>query len=204
MKLSEFNKKGVNTYFISKVIRFSFLERKNHLNTLKYYRSISFRYLLGYSLLLIFLFYLYGVFDLIQNGCNKVLWENCANSSNSPIFDKGSKGENVIISLSYLLGFYVNIGENGILTAGWMHYLFAIFIAFDLYIQKIEFYFVDVMFKNRAKYRILLNENVRLKVIVNSDKDMNKKDKEDQDEKEMKVNSILIMKYSNIYKILIK
>ena len=184
MKLSEFNKKGVNTYFISKVIRFSFLERKNHLNTLKYYRSISFRYLLGYSLLLIFLFYLYGVFDLIQNGCNKVLWENCANSTNSPIFDKGSKGENIIISLSYLLGFYVNIGENGILTAGWMHYLFAIFIAFDLYIQKIEFYFVDVMFKNRAKYRILLNENVRLKAIVNSDKDMNKKDKEDQDEKE--------------------
>ena len=74
MKLSSFMKQ--QTYLLSKVIRNQLIEREGHFRNLKQHRDKSFHYLLGFSLLLVFLFYLYGVFDLFQNGCNPDLWKN--------------------------------------------------------------------------------------------------------------------------------
>ena len=75
---------------------------------MKYHRYISFRVLLGYSLILILFFYLYAIFDLFQNGCNNKIWKSCEQGHFSPIFHKESKAEKIIVSISYLLGFYVN------------------------------------------------------------------------------------------------
>ena len=168
-KLSNFMKE--ETYFISKIIRYHLIERKNHYNNLKYHRYISFRFLLGYSLILILLFYLYAIFDLFQNGCKPNIWRSCEKDHFSPIFDKGSKAEKIIISISYLLGFYINTQKMGILKAGWRHFLFVILITFDVYIQKIEDYFFKYVFNNRKEYRNLINKNARLKVIVRMDKE---------------------------------
>ena len=66
--LSNFMKK--ETYFLSKIIRYQVIEIETHFHRHKYYRDISFPHLLRYSLFLLFLFYIYGLFDLFQNGCN--------------------------------------------------------------------------------------------------------------------------------------
>ena len=157
-----------DSYFISKVIRYYLVEKKQHIQNNKMYRSYSFRFLLGYSLLLLFMLYSYGVFDLFQNGCNDTLFRGCE-KSNSPIFTKNS--EDYIISFSYLLGFYINIKKIGIMSAGWFHLLFSILIAFDVYIQKIENYFTNINVNNRRNYHKLLNENTKLKALISSGED---------------------------------
>ena len=175
MKLSKFMKK--ETYFISKVIRHHLIEKETHFKNLKAHRDFSFRFLLGYSLLLIFLFYFYGVFDLFQNGCNTEIWKSCEKDRFSPIFEKDSLAENIMISISYLLGFNVNMQEMGILKAGWKHILFASLIIFDVYVQKIEFHFYSYNFGNRREYRTLINKNLRLEPIISLDKERINNDK---------------------------
>ena len=172
-KLSNLKK---DSYFISKLIRYNLIERKSHFKNMKYHRYKSFRILLGYSLILILLFYIYAIFDLFQNGCNEKIWRSCEKDHYSPIFDKNSKAEKIIMSISYLLGFYVNTQIKGILNAGWRHFLFVVLIVFDVYIQKIEDFFFGYIFNNRFKYQTLINKNARLKVIVNMDKEQIKND----------------------------
>ena len=169
MKLSNFMSK--ETYFLSKLIRYQLAERENNFKNYQYHRDISFHYLLGYSLLLILLFYIYGIFDIFQNGCNDKLWSNCEKDRYSPIFDKDSKAENVIISVSYLFGFYVNTKKIGILEASWPYLLLTILIMFYLYIQKIGFYLFLNNFNNRKEYRNLINKNIRLKTIISMEKE---------------------------------
>ena len=158
-----------NSYFISKVIRYYLVEKKLHIQNNKNYRSISFRFLLGYSLLFIFMFYLYGVFDLFQHGCEEKLFKGCE-CRYSPIVSENRKDmsdynntEALFQSFSYLLGFYINIQTTGVLSAAWAHLLFSFLIAFDVYIQKIENYFTSCSVINRRNYRLLSNENIRLK-----------------------------------------
>ena len=164
--LNNFIKK--ESYFISKVIRYYLVEKKQHIQKNKSYRSISFRFLLAYSLLLLYMLYLYGVFDLFQNGCDDNLFIGCEKSY-SPIFPKNT--EDYIKSISYLLGFYINMREKGIMSVGWFHLLFSFLIAFDVYIQKIENYFTNINVNNRKMYRKLLNENTKLKALISSGED---------------------------------
>ena len=65
-KLSNFMNKKEEPYFISKLIRYHLIERKSHFKNMKYHRYISFRVLLGYSLILILFFYLYAIFNNIR------------------------------------------------------------------------------------------------------------------------------------------
>lgn len=166
--LSNFIEK--ESYLISKVIRYYLVEKNQHISKNKYYRSISFRILLGYSLLLLLMYYLYGVFHLFQHGCKEDKWRGCEYRY-CPIFDSNSNTEDLIKSISYLLGFYVNLDEKGIMSSAWSHLLFSALIAFDVYIQKIENYFTSCSVSNRKEYQKLLNENTKLKAIISSGDD---------------------------------
>ena len=173
--LNNFIKK--ESYLISKVIRYYLVEKKMHIQKNKYFRSISFRYLLGYSLLLLFLLYLYGVFDLFQHGCDDEIFKGC-DDSHYPIVSENERNsttfnntEAMFESVSYLLGFYINIREKGIMSAAWAHLLFSVLIAFDVYIQKIENFFTLCTVSNRREYRHLSNENTKLKALISSGED---------------------------------
>ena len=166
-----------DSYFISKVIRYYLIETKKHIQNNKYFRNISFRFLLGYSLLLLFLYYLYGIFDLFQHGCEEDLFKGC-DKSYHPIVEEDDRDsdnhkntEALFESIAYLLGFYVNIKKKGIMSAAWAHLLFSVLIAFDVYIQKIENYFTNYTVSNRKYYHILLNENTKLKALFSSGED---------------------------------
>ena len=167
--LSNFMQK--KTYFLSKVIRYQVIERENHFHKHKYYRDISFHHSLRFSLFLLFLFYIYGIFDLFQNGCNTEIWTICEKDRYSPIFEKDSLFENIIKSVSYLFGFYVNMKEKGILEASKVILFLTNLIIFDLYVQKIQFYFIKKIFANRKEHQELTNKNARLNAIISMDKE---------------------------------
>ena len=57
------------------------------------------------------------------------------------------------------------------MSAAWVHLLFSVLIAFDVYIQKIENFFTLCSVTNRKEYRQLSNENTKLKALISSGED---------------------------------
>ena len=162
--LCNFMKK--DSYFISKVIRYSLVEVKSHIRRNSYSRKIAFQFLFGTNCIFLFILYFSGVLYLFENGCNPDYWEGCDDPSHSSFFnenDNNNAKRDLIMSLSYLFGFYVSLKENGVLSAAWAHLLLFGLIAFDVFIQKIENYFTDLSVQNRKEYKILANENIKLK-----------------------------------------
>ena len=49
------------------------------------------------------------------------------------------------------------------MSAAWADLLLFCFIAFDVYIQKLENYFTELSVENRKRYKVLANENIKLK-----------------------------------------
>ena len=162
--LNDFIKK--DTYFISKVIRYSLIEVKSHINQNLKYRKIAFQYLFGTNCIYIFIFYLSGVFYLFENGCNPEYWKGCDDSHSSFFIEDNQNKKEIIISISFLFGFYVNLKTSGVITAAWAHLLLFCLIAFDVYVQKLENYFTDLSVENRKQFQILASENIKLKPLT--------------------------------------
>ena len=159
--LDNFIKK--DSYFISKVIRYSLIEVKSHIRQNKYSRKVAFRFLFGTNCIYLFIFYLFGVFYLFEKGCNPSYWEGCDKNHMSFFSQDSQYKKELIISISYLLGFYVKLKNTGLMSAAWADLLLFCFIAFDVYIQKLENYFTELSVENRKRYKVLANENIKLK-----------------------------------------
>ena len=76
------------------------------------------------------------------------------------------KRKNIINSLSYLFGFYVELDDSNVLSACWANLLLFFLIAFDVFIQKLENFFTNLSVENRKEYKILLNDNIKLKPLT--------------------------------------
>ena len=124
------------SFFVSKVIRYTFIEKPLSQNENKYYRTKAFKYLLAYNFIFLIFLYLYGVFDLFQHGCNKDFFKGCE-QSNEPIFEPDGNIENYIKAFTYLFGIYVDIRNEGLIEVAWVHILLSILIGFDVYSQKL-------------------------------------------------------------------
>lgn len=162
--LDNFIKK--DSYFISKVIRYSLIEVKSHIRQSLYSRKVAFRFLFGTNCIYLFIFYLFRVFYLFENGDDddNKYWEGCNNVSHMSFFSENSQDKKeLIISISYLFGFYVKSKNSGLMSAAWADLLLFCLIAFDVYIQKLENYFTDLSVENRKRFKILANENIKLK-----------------------------------------
>ena len=149
------------SYFISKVIRYSLVEVPRHIQQNKHYRSIAFRYLLSYSFIFFILLYLYGVFDLFQNGCNNDFFKGCE-ERHKAIFENNGSAEAYIKAYSYLFGIYLNIREEGLMNAAWIHILLSALIGFDVYAQKLENKFTEDSKEIKAEIQKFSNENSEL------------------------------------------
>ena len=159
--LDNFIKK--DSYFISKVIRYSLIEVKSHIRQSKYARKMAFRYLFGTNCIYLFIFYLFGVFYLFEEGCNRSLWIGCDENHMSFFSEDSQDKKELIISISYLFGFYVKLKHSGLMSAAWADLLLFCFIAFDVYIQKLENYFTELSVEKRKRFKILANENIKLR-----------------------------------------
>ena len=147
------------SFFISRLLRYNLIELARHVKENSKYRALAFKYLLILSFLSYYLLYLYGVFYLIQHGCPG---EDCDKNYKAI----GSIDVDLIIAISYLFGFNVNLSNETVLFAGWFHLFFTGLICFDVYIQKLEDYFTDLCNKNRKEHRTLANRNIQLKPLT--------------------------------------
>ena len=134
-----------------------------HVTQNKYYRSLAFKYLLWLSFFTYLLFYSFGVFVLIQHGCDDTNFKGCDNR-NKAIFDNDT--ELLIQSWVYLIGFFVDTQQDSVVKEAWYHLFLSFLLAFDVYVQRIENYFNEEVEKNRQRYRFLANENIKLKPLT--------------------------------------
>ena len=151
------------SFFISRIIRYNLIEKVRHIKENTKYRSLAFKYLLIFSFISYYLFYLNGIYYLIQNGCPKNKCDNCDKNCNK---NSTSDKEELIISLTYILGFNVNLEKESVLFAGWIHLFFSAMICFDVYVQKLEIYYTDLSEENRKQNRKLANRNIQIKPLT--------------------------------------
>ena len=146
------------SYFFSRLIRYKLVEKPMHYGENLLYRRMAFKYLLGLSMSSILLFYFYGIFYLIQHGCDVNKWKSCDNRHQKMIPYKRNEGENIIDeifiqSISYLFGFYINSNEDSIIKVGWAHIFFFLLICGDVYAQQLDNYFLNKIKINRKQYK---------------------------------------------------
>ena len=147
-----------SSYFVSKVIRYTHVEKpiSNRIN--EYYRRIAFKYLLAYNFIFIILLYLYGVFALFQHGCDDSFFKGCE-KSNDPFFTPDGDEENYIKSYAFLFGLYVDIRKQGVIEVAWLHILLSLLIGFDIYCQKLEKKYTKENVNLRENILVISNEN---------------------------------------------
>ena len=148
------------SFFISRIIRYSLIEKVRHIKENTKYRSLAFKYLLIFSFISYYLFYLNGIYYIIQHGCPKNNCDKNYDTISSP------DNEELINSLTYILGFNVNLEKESVLFAGWIHLFFSAMICFDVYVQKLERYYIDLSEENRKQNRKLANRNIQLKPLT--------------------------------------
>ena len=163
------------SYFFSRLIRYKLVEKPMHYGENQIYRRMGFKYLLGLSMSSILLYYFYGIFYLIQHGCDINKWKSCDNRHQKMIPYKRKEGENYIDeifiqSISYLFGFYINSNEDSIIKAGWAHILFFLLICGDVYAQQLDNYFMNKIKINRRQYK-----NISIKLERRKDMEKNQK-----------------------------
>ena len=105
---------STNSYYISKVIRYSVVEKPLHYELNKYYRSLTFKCCLFLSFLYLILLYFYGIFDLFQHGCDAQNYRGC-DENHKPIISPDNNIEAKIKGISFLIGIYINMREENIL-----------------------------------------------------------------------------------------
>ncbi len=164
--LSNFIKK--KTFFISKIIRYTLIEQPSHINTYQKYREKSFKILLIFSEVFIFLSYIYGNFYIVQNGCKKKFKGTKCDKNFKKIKFLNDNQQNYVDSFAYLSGFYVNISEKHIIDVIKSHLILFFLICFDVYIQKIQNYFVGLQQKKEKKINYLINLNADIKGKLNN------------------------------------
>ena len=172
-KLNNFLQK--ESYFFSRLIRYKLVEKPMHYGENQIYRRMAFKYLLGLSMSSILLYYFYGIFYLIQHGCDINKWKSCDNRHQKMIPYKRKEGENIIDeifiqSISYLFGFYINSNEDSIIKAGWAHILFFLLICGDVYAQQLDKYFMNKIKINRKQYK-----DISFKLESKKEKEKNQK-----------------------------
>ena len=153
-------------FFISKLIRYNLIEKARHINDNRKYRILGFKYLIFFNFFFYFLIYLDGIFGIFQGGCRNKIIDDCDKNHKEIVGNNGlfkNISEDVIISISYLIGIEVNLDKETILFAGWVHIFFGALLCFDAYVQNIEDYFNQLSKENRAEYMRLTNENILLK-----------------------------------------
>ena len=160
-----------NSYYISKVIRYSVVEKPIHYELNKYYRSLTFKCCLFLSFLYLILLYAYGIFDLFQHGCNKELYRGCDDSHQSIIFpDEDTQNndntdlehnnlEAKIKAIALLIGIYINMKKENILKVALVHLVLSGIIIFDIYNQQIEEHYSILTNDLQKKLQKQINEN---------------------------------------------
>ena len=159
---------STNSYYISKVIRYSVVEKPLHYELNKYYRSLTFKCCLFLSFLYLVFLYFYAVFDLFQHGCNAKNYRGCDNN-HSPIIppdpEEGVEGEShdnleaKIKAIAFMIGVYINMRTEYLIKVALVHLILSGFIIFDIYNQIIEEHYSLICTDLQKQLQKEINEN---------------------------------------------
>ena len=153
------------SFFLSKLIRYSQIELPIYFETNKYYRSLILKILLIFSEIYILLVYIYANFYMIQHKCDCDT-HNCI-SDHYEIISK--EIEDYVSPICYLINIYINIEKNTILDTIKFYLILSGLIAFDVYVQKIEYSSIDKLMeikdiiKKLEKEKKDINHNLKMK-----------------------------------------
>ena len=156
---------STNSYYISKVIRYSVVEKPLHYELNKYYRSLTFKCCLFLSFLYLILLYFYAIFDLFQHGCEESLYRGCGKSHKSIITpDEETNTEHnsleaKIKAIALLIGIYINMRKEYIMKVALVHLVLSGLIIFDIYNQQIEEHYSLICNDLQKKLQKQINEN---------------------------------------------
>ena len=153
------------TYYISKVIRYSIVEKPKNREINNRYRILIFRHLLLFSFLYILLIYFYGVFDLYQHGCNPDLFLGC-DQSHSEIFEIDKDDDKLhnnieakIKTFAFLFGIYFDVRKENLLMVSLAHLVLTFLIILDVYNQKLESHYSNLVDTLQSEIQDLVNQN---------------------------------------------
>ena len=153
------------SYYISKVIRYSIVEKPKNRELNRTYRVNIFRCLIIFSFTYFLLIYFYGIFDIYQHGCNPEIYKGCEKSY-SEIFSSDKEDdinhtstEAKIKSIALLFGFYFNTGKEKILEVTAVHLILTLFLLIDIYNQKAATHYSDLKENLQNEIQELVNEN---------------------------------------------
>jgi hypothetical protein len=153
----------MKSYYISKVVRYAIIENPKHYQIIRHYRIITFRCILIYSFLYFILLYLYGVFDLFQQGCSKDIFKGCDPKSFSSLIPRDDEDHNTlesyIKSFSFLFGIYINMKKKNIFDVWWIHFIVSCVLISDIYNQKLEENYRKEFDILKTEMQKLANEN---------------------------------------------
>ena len=149
---------STNSYYISKVIRYSVVEKPMHYEYNKYYRSLTFKCCLFLSFLYLILLYFYGIFDLFQHGCDAQNYRGC-DENHKPIISPDNNIEAKIKGISFLIGIYINMRKENILKIAIVHLVLSGLIVFDIYNQQLEEHYSILSNDLQKKLQKQINEN---------------------------------------------
>ena len=131
------------SYYISKVIRYSIVEKPKNRELNRTYRVNIFRCLIIFSFLYFLLIYFYGIFDIYQHGCEPEIYKGCEKSY-SEIFSSDKEDdithtstEAKIKSIALIFGFYFNTRKEKILEVTTVHLVLTLFLLIDIYNRNI-------------------------------------------------------------------
>ena len=153
------------SYYISKVIRYSIVEKPKNRELNRQYRISIFKSLVILSFVYFILIYFYGIFDIYQHGCNTDIFKGCEHSF-SQIFSTDNETdiyhdstEAKIKSYALLFGFYFNTRKEKILNFSIAHLILTLLIIFDVYNQKLDVHYSDLKETLHNEIQELVNEN---------------------------------------------
>ena len=146
--INEILKKRSNKYTINNnIISDQSSEIIDRIKINRNHRETAFRFLVGYSFLIFFLYYIYGIFDIAISYCNPNIWKGCDNSKDIEIAEKNSDTIGLVKSIGFIFGVYYDTKKEDMLSVGWVHLFLCFLFCFDVYIQKIENYFNNIKTK---------------------------------------------------------
>ena len=149
------------SYFISKVIRYSIVEKPRNREINRKYRMLIFKCLLFFSFFDFFLLYFYGIFGFFQYGCNPELYKGCS-TNHTKIFEMDTNEDNIedkIKSFAFLFGIYFDVEKEKLLGVAIAHLILTSLIIFDVYNQKLQDYYLNLSENLVADIQKLVNEN---------------------------------------------
>ena len=172
-----------NKFLFTQIFVYKRVESKNHKKLHNKYDYKTYKLIIYFTLLFLFLSYLYSILYVFQfNNCEENENNNNQNISNKDCNLERAKYGNYIQSIAYIFGMYNYSKVSELYDSNYIYLLILTLIITSKYIQMIIYNIDIITDKNREKYYKLNKKVPYLKTIIAYTKKLKKQKDEDMEE----------------------